>query len=69
MSLLLNKGVLIMAGFEKFKLALKQKEEQRYEELKDDVKKVRNIVEKILTMAFENTSNRARTSYAGLEMF
>ena len=58
-----------MAGFEKFKNALKKNEEQRYEQLKDDVKKVRNVVEKILTMAMENSANKARASYAGLDMF
>ncbi|MBS4760792.1 MAG: hypothetical protein KHX03_08865 [Clostridium sp.] len=58
-----------MAGFEKFKMALKKAEEQKYEELQKDLKKVRNVVEKILTMAMENTANVARTKYAGLEMF
>ena len=58
-----------MTGFEKFKNAIKRNEEQRYEELRKDVKKVKNIVEKILTMAMENTANKARTSYAGLDMF
>ena len=58
-----------MAGFEKFKMALKKAEEQMYEELQKDLKKVRNVVEKILTMAMENTANVARTKYAGLEMF
>ena len=58
-----------MAGFEKFKKALKKAEEERHEELKQDIAKVRNVVEKILTMAIENTANIARTKYAGLEMF
>lgn len=56
-------------NFKKFKIALKKAEEERQEELKQDVKKVRNVVEKILTMAMENTANTARTNYAGLEMF
>ncbi len=58
-----------MAGFEKFQKALKKAEEERHEELKQDIAKVRNVVEKILTMAIENTANIARTKYAGLEMF
>ena len=58
-----------MAGFEKFKMALKNAEDQKYEELQQDLKKVKNVVEKILTMAMENTANVARTRYAGLEMF
>lgn len=57
-----------MAGFEKFKKALRNMEEKRYEELQNDVKKVRNVVEKILTMALENTAQCSRTKYAGMEM-
>ena len=58
-----------MANLEKFEKALKKAEEERHEELKQDIAKVRNVVEKILTMAIENTANAARTNYAGLEMF
>lgn len=58
-----------MAGFEKFKMALKNAEEQKYEELQKDLKKVKGIIEKVLSMAMENTANVARTKYAGLEMF
>lgn len=57
-----------MTAFQKFKLALKKAEEKRHEELQQDIKKVRNVVEKILTMAFENTASVSRTKYAGLEM-
>ncbi len=57
-----------MTAFEKFKIALKKAEEQKFSELQDDVKKVRVVVEKILTMAFENTASVSRTKYAGLEM-
>lgn len=58
-----------MAGFEKFKNALKKAEEERHEELKQDIRKVRNVVEKVLTMAMENTASVSRTQYSGLEMF
>lgn len=58
-----------MAGFEKFKNALKKAEVERQEELQNDVKKVRAVVEKVLTMAMENTASVARTQYSGLEMF
>lgn len=58
-----------MAGFEKFKKALKKAEEERHEELIQDVRKVRNVVEKVLTMAMENTASVSRTQYSGLEMF
>lgn len=57
-----------MANFEKFKLALKKLEEQKYAELREDVKKVRNVVEKILKLAFENTAQVARTNYAGIDI-
>ena len=52
----------------KFRIALTKAEEERQEELKQDIAKVRNTVEKILTMAMECTANKARTNYAGLEM-
>ena len=58
-----------MTGFEKFKNALKKVEEEKYATLQEDIKKVKNIVEKILTMAFENTAQVSRASYAGMEMF
>ena len=58
-----------MAGFEKFKNALKKAEEERHEELQNDVKKVRAAVEKFLKMAMESTASVARTQYTGLEMF
>ena len=57
-----------MAGFEKFKTALKNVETQKYEELQKDVKNVKNVIEKILKMALENTAQVTRSSYAGLEM-
>lgn len=57
-----------MAGFEKFKTALKNVETQKYEELQNDVKNVKNVIEKILKMALENTAQVTRSSYAGLEM-
>ena len=49
----MKKGVLIMAGFEKFKNALKKAEEERHEELQQDIRKVRNVIEKVLSMAME----------------
>ena len=58
-----------MTGFEKFKLALKNAEEKRNEDLNRDIAKVKSIIDKVLKMAFENTANIARTRYSGLEMF
>jgi len=56
-------------SFKKFKLALKKAEDERQAELQKDIVKVRNVVEKILTMAMENTASVSRANYAGLEMF
>ena len=56
-------------NFEKFKTALRKAEEKRQDELTKDIKKVRNVVEKILTTAMENTASVSRANYAGLEMF
>ncbi len=58
-----------MIGFEKFKFALKQAEEKRNDELACDIAKVKSVINKVLTLAFENTANVARTKYCGLEMF
>lgn len=60
-----------MYGFDfyKFKLALKKLEEENYLRLQEDVKKVRNFVEKALATMLESTASKARTNYAGLEMY
>ena len=60
-----------MAGFnyEKFKEALKRREEEAYAALKDEVAKVRDNVEKMLALFCESSANQARTNYSGLEMY
>ncbi len=58
-----------MSDFEKFNEALKKNKEEKYSELQNDIKKVRNIVEKMLTSFFESSANQARTNYSGLEMY
>ena len=58
-----------MYSFEKFKEALKKREEERFLALKEEVKKVRAFIEKILTMCLESTSSLARTNYNGLDMY
>ena len=58
-----------MYSFERFKEALRKREEDRFEALKAEVKKVRAVIEKILTMCLESTSNLARTNYNGLDMY
>lgn len=59
----------IMYSFEKFKEALKKREEERFQALKLEIKKVREIIEKILTKCLESSSNLARTNYQGLDMY
>lgn len=58
-----------MKNYERFKKALKDYEEKRYAELKDEVKKVKAFVEKMLTICFESTASQARSNYSGLEMY
>ena len=56
-------------NFEKFKLALKKRDEERYEELKKEVKTTRDKIEHFLTLFFESTSSKAQTSYVNLQMY
>ena len=59
---------MTQSNFERCKLAIKKFEEQRYAELKEDIKKVKETIEKMLTLAFECTSSQAKTNYYGLDM-
>ena len=58
-----------MTNYEKFKQALKRRQEESYELLMQEVKKVKETVEKLLTLAFECSASQARTNYTGLEMY
>jgi hypothetical protein len=53
----------------KFEEAKQNVNEAEYEKVRSDVKTVRSIIEKMLTLALENSANLTRTNYAGLEMF
>lgn len=55
--------------FENLKKALKRKEEENYAKLREEVKKVRATIEKILTMILESSASVAKTNYSGLEMY
>ena len=57
-----------MLNFKKFKEALRKRDEERYLMLQNEIKKMRDNIEKFLTMFLESTSNQARTSYGGLEI-
>lgn len=60
-----------MAGFnyERFKEALRKREEEAFVALKDEVAKVRDNVEKMLVLFCESSAHQARTNYSGLEMY
>ena len=58
-----------MSNWEKFKQALKKREEEKYEALKAEVKKLRENIEKMLTLFFESTTSKSQTNYSGLGMF
>ena len=56
-------------NFEKFKLALKKREEERYEQLKEEIRKMRDNIEHFLTLFFESTASKAQTNYSNLQMY
>ena len=58
-----------MTGYEKFKQALKKRQEESYELLMQEVKKVKETIEKILTLILETSANDARVKYSGLDMY
>lgn len=58
-----------MYNYENFKNAIKKYEEKRYQELRKEVKKVKNCIEKMLTLFFESSSGKAQSNYNGLEMY
>ena len=57
-----------MLNFKKFKEALRKRDEERFAKLQEEIKKMRDNIERILTMILETNSNQARTSYLGLDM-
>lgn len=57
-----------MTNFERFKQALKKKREEEYAKLQLEVKKMKQTIERFLTLAFECTASQAKTNYSGLEM-
>jgi len=57
-----------MYSFEKFKQALKKREEEKFQALKKEVRDLRDKIEKALEMFFESSAGRAQTNYIGLEM-
>ena len=56
-------------SFEDFKLAMRKREEERYAKLQEEIRKLRDNIEKVLTMFFESTTSKAQTRYSGLGMY
>ena len=56
-------------NFENFKLSLKKREEERYAKLQEEIRKLRDNIEKVLTMFFESSTSKAQTRYAELGMY
>ncbi len=59
-----------MLGFDyaQFKEAIHAAQQKKYEELKIDIEKTKQFVEKILTLSLESNANTARTSYQGIDL-
>ena len=55
-------------NFERFKEALRKREEEQFEKLKKEIKELKTSIEIFLTKFLESTSNHARTNYYGLYM-
>ena len=58
-----------MTNFERFKQALKKREEESFARLKKEIQEVKAFIEKMLTMFFESTTSQAQTNYSGLQMY
>ena len=55
-------------NFEKFKGALRKRDEENYKQLQHDLQCVKQFIEKCLKMFCESTANQAQTKYNGLVM-
>lgn len=58
-----------MSSYEKFKQALKKRQEESYAMLLQEVKKMKETIEKILSLILETSASDARSNYSGLEMY
>lgn len=56
-------------NFEKFKQELKRREEERYEQLQEEIRKMRDNIEHFLTLFFECTTSKTQTKYTELGMY
>lgn len=54
--------------YDSFKLALKRVEEEKYDELKRDISKVKMFFEKMITLSLESSASMAQAEYKGIEL-
>lgn len=59
-----------MLGFDyiKFREAVEAAKAQKYEELKHDIEKTKQVIEKLLTLSLESNASVARRSYPGIDL-
>ena len=60
---------MVDMNFHKFKEALQKVEDNKYQQVEEDVQNVKAFVEKALKLLLDNTASNSRTSYQGLEMY
>ena len=58
-----------MSNYERFKKALKEYEEKKFQELQAEVKKMKENIEHFLTLFFESTASKSQTRYSTLNMY
>ena len=56
-------------NFEKFKEALRKRDEERYAQLQEEIRKMRDNIEHFLTLFFECTTSKAQTKYSELGIY
>ena len=57
-----------MTNYERFKEALKEYEEKRFLELKEEIRKIKNFIEEMLTAYFESSTSQASCNYPIVNM-
>ncbi|MBQ7764401.1 hypothetical protein IJ384_03415 [bacterium] len=58
-----------MTNFEKFKQALKKREEENYLALKAEIKKLQANIERFFELFFESTTSKSQTQFNNLSMY
>jgi len=58
-----------MYSFERLKEALRKREEERFQALKNEIQHLKDKIERGLEMFFECSASKSQTHYSGLEMY